>query len=166
MTERCSSHHWHQSDWPRSVSEPALAATFPALSLSLSLSHTHRTLFYLSGCCLLFVWLGSPAACLPAHHINPIMLHCPSCSSAGLLPSGKRGEREKEEREGESEEKRKVTRGHGEAGTMKSGSGLQDAEQGRLLYSETRNQTAPTKSKFWFESVTTTTLEINLKHYA
>lgn len=114
-----------QCQWARSGSHISCA-------LSFSLSHTPRTLFYLSGCCLLFVWLGSPLACLPAHHINPIMLHCSGCSSSGQLPSGKRGGREEEEREGESEEKRKVTRGHREAGTMKSECGLQDSEQGWL----------------------------------
>lgn len=65
--EPCSSHHWHHSDWPNSVREPGLAATFPALSHT----HTHTALFYLSGCCLLSFWLGS--LCLsvcPPHKPN------------------------------------------------------------------------------------------------
>ncbi len=82
-----------------------------------------------------------PSACLPAHHIHPIMLHCLGCSGTGRPPIGKTGGgHEEEEREGESEEKRR-SHADTEAGTLRPESGL-------ALFYETRNPTAPTKSYF------------------
>lgn len=102
--EPCSLHHWHQSDWPSSVREPSLAGTFPALYTYTELHFTFvGVVCYPSGLV--------PFACLPTHHIHPIMHHCSGFSGPGQLPGGKgRGGRNEEKgREEESEKKEKVT---------------------------------------------------------
>lgn len=76
--------------------------TGPAVSESLvwqphfcTLSHTQtHTLLYFTLVGAVCYPSGSvPSACLPAHHINPIMLHCSGCSGAGRQPNGKKRRR-------------------------------------------------------------------------
>lgn len=119
-----------------------------------SLSHTRAHTHTFTELCFTLVGAvcyppGSvPSACLPAHHINPIMLHCLGCSGPGRPPSGKRGGgHEEEEREGESEEKR---RSHTDtvAGMLKSESGFQGSGAVKASYCETSDATAATKA--WF----------------
>lgn len=126
---------------PDSVREPSLAAMFPALS------HTLAELYFTLVGAVCYPSGSVPSACLPAHHINPIMLHFLGCSNSGHPPSGKRegGGHEEEEREGESEEKRR-SHADTEAGTMKSG--LQDSGAAKASHCEARNPNAPTMSNF------------------
>lgn len=159
MTECCSSHLWHHSDQPSRVREPGLAATFPALSNTHLLSHTHSqgsTLFYLRGCCLLSIWLGSH--CLspcPPHKPNNATLQRPAPALASRPVENKKEEANVMKRKGKSEEKRRSFTDK-EAGTLKlEKSGLQDWRAAKASFCETRNSTAPTKSQF-SEPVSTT----------
>lgn len=54
-------------------------------------THTYTELYFTLVGAVCYPSGSVPSACLPAHHINPIMLHCLACSGPGQLPSGKRG---------------------------------------------------------------------------
>lgn len=140
---------------PDSVREPSLAAMFPALS------HTLTELYFTLVGAVCYPSGSVPSACLPAHHINPIMLHFLGCSNSGHPPSGKRegGGHEEEEREGESEEKRR-SHADTEAGTMKSG--LQDSGIGRRHRTVRHATQMHPQCRTFRESLSTTTFEIYL----
>ena len=109
MTEPCSSHHWHHSDWPRQCQRAQSGS-----HVSCTLTHTHRAVFYLSGCCLLSVWLGSLclSACPPHKPNNATLLRLLQPWLAAQWK--KRGRRTWRGGKGRGKwGKEKVTHGHG-----------------------------------------------------
>lgn len=105
--------------------------------ISCTLKHTLTELNFTLAGAVCYPSGSVPSACLPAHHINPIMLRCLGCSGSGRPPSGKRGGgHEEEEREGESEEKRR-SHTDTDAGRVKSEEGPQGLGSAEALQCET-----------------------------
>lgn len=114
--------------------------------ISCTLTHTHTQLYFTSVGAVCYPSGSVPSACLSAHHINPIMLHCLGCS--GLWPAAQWKKRRRTWRGGKGKGKVRKREGHTwtQRLSLKSESWLQDSGAGKASYWETHSTTVPTKS--------------------